>query len=134
MPEQHARATLYADGSAVVEAGTPEFGTGVGTMMTQVAADALGLPCEAVRYRLGDSDLPNITAAVGSAGPTMVSAAVHDAATALRDQLDRPRGRRRGVAAARRRPGRVEVADGRLVLRDSRDEATATPTCSAATA
>ena len=44
MPEQQARARIYSDGSAVIEAGTPEFGTGVGTMMTQVAADALGLP------------------------------------------------------------------------------------------
>src|SRR6185436_3420561 len=87
MPEQQARARLYADGSAVIEAGTPEFGTGVGTMMTQVAADALGLPLEAVGYKLGDSDLPNITSAVGSAGATMVSAAVLDAANALRSQL-----------------------------------------------
>ena len=87
MPEQHARARLYVDGSAVVEAGTSEFGTGVGTVMCQVGAEALGLPLEAVRYKLGDSDLPNISAAVGSAGSTMVSAAVHAAAGALRERL-----------------------------------------------
>jgi xanthine dehydrogenase YagR molybdenum-binding subunit len=121
MPEQQARARLYADGSAVIEAGTPEFGTGVGTMMTQVAADALGLPLEAVSYKLGDSDLPNITSAVGSAGSMMVSAAVFDAANALRQQL---------VALAVldaqsplhvADPSAVGVAEGRLTLRDQPD-------------
>ena len=118
MPEQHARMTLYADGSAVVEAGTPEFGTGVGTMMTQVAADALGVPCEAVRYRLGDSDLPNITAAVGSAGSTMVSAAVHDAATVLRERLIALAVADEGSPLHGADPAGVEARDGRLVLRD----------------
>jgi xanthine dehydrogenase YagR molybdenum-binding subunit len=87
MPEQYARARIYGDGSVVVETGTAEFGTGVGTMMTQVGADALGVPVETVQYRLGDTDLPNTSAPVGSAGATMVSASVHAAATALRDKL-----------------------------------------------
>jgi xanthine dehydrogenase YagR molybdenum-binding subunit len=87
MPEQYARARIYGDGSVVVETGTAEFGTGVGTMMTQVGADALGVPVEMVQYRLGDTDLPNTSAPVGSAGSTMVSASVHAAATALRDKL-----------------------------------------------
>jgi len=121
MPEQNARARLYADGSAVIEAGTPEFGTGVGTMMSQVCADALGLPLEAVSYKLGDSDLPNITSAVGSAGATMVSAAVFDAANALRARLialavadgESPL---HGADAAD-----VEAQEERLVLRDQPD-------------
>jgi xanthine dehydrogenase YagR molybdenum-binding subunit len=87
MPTQHARARVYADGSAVVETGTQEFGTGVGTMMTQVGADALGVSVDSVRFRAGDTDLPLSSSAVGSAGATMVSAAVHAAATQLRDEL-----------------------------------------------
>ena len=87
MPVQHARARVYADGSASVETGTQEFGTGVATMMTQVGADALGVPLDAVTARLGDTDMPNTSSAVGSAGATVVSAAVHAAGTALRDQL-----------------------------------------------
>jgi len=47
--------------------------------MTQVGADALGLPLEAVTAGLGDTDLPNTSSAVGSAGATMVSASVHRA-------------------------------------------------------
>jgi xanthine dehydrogenase YagR molybdenum-binding subunit len=121
MPEQQARARLYSDGSAVIEAGTPEFGTGVGTLMTQVAADALGLPLGAVSYKLGDSDLPNITSAVGSAGSMMVSAAVFDAANALRQQLvalavSDPQSPLHALD-----PGAADVRDGRLTRRDQPD-------------
>jgi xanthine dehydrogenase YagR molybdenum-binding subunit len=87
MPEQRARARLHADGSAVVQTATQEFGTGVLTMATQVAADALGVELDAVRFEAGDSDLPNSSAAVGSAGSAMVSSSVHAAGVALRDQL-----------------------------------------------
>ncbi|MFG2630205.1 xanthine dehydrogenase family protein molybdopterin-binding subunit [Streptomyces sp. NPDC048473] len=84
---QRARARIYADGSAVVQAATPDFGTGVATVMTQVAADALGIPIERCRFEGGDTMLPTIAAAVGSSGSGMISAAVHTAATNLRDQL-----------------------------------------------
>jgi xanthine dehydrogenase YagR molybdenum-binding subunit len=87
MPEQRARARVHADGSAVVQIATQEFGTGVLTMATQVAADGLGLEPAAVDVQAGDSDLPNSSAAVGSAGSAMVSSAVHNATTALRRQL-----------------------------------------------
>jgi xanthine dehydrogenase YagR molybdenum-binding subunit len=87
MPTQNARARIYADGSAVIETGTQEFGTGVGTVMTQVGADALGIPVGAVSFRVGDTELPNTSAAVGSSGATMVASAVNAAATTLRAQL-----------------------------------------------
>jgi xanthine dehydrogenase YagR molybdenum-binding subunit len=121
MPIQHARARIYADGSAVVETGTQEFGTGVGTVMTQVGADALGVPLEAVSFNAGDTDLPNTSSAVGSAGATMVSAAVYAAGIALRDQLI-------AIAVADAEsplhgadPGSVDVQHGRLGLRDRPD-------------
>ena len=87
MPVQFARARIYQDGSAAVATGTQEIGTGVTTAMTQVAADALGLPFEAVRFEIGDTDLPNTSAAVGSAGAGMVASAIHAACIALRSQL-----------------------------------------------
>jgi xanthine dehydrogenase YagR molybdenum-binding subunit len=121
MPEQQARARIYGDGSAVIEAGTPEFGTGVGTMMSQVAADALGLALDAVSYKLGDSDLPNITSAVGSAGATMVSAAVFDAAIALRDQVIALAVADEHSPLNGAKSSDIEVVDGRLVLRDMPD-------------
>jgi xanthine dehydrogenase YagR molybdenum-binding subunit len=123
MPTQHARARVYDDGSAVVETSAQEFGTGVGTIMAQVGADALGLPVGAVRFRVGDTDLPNTSSAVGSAGATMVSAAVYDAARELRAQLislaigdtDSPL---HGCDAQA-----LDVEAGRLFLRDHPDTA-----------
>ncbi len=115
---QRALARLYADGSAVVQCGTQEFGTGVATAMAQVAADGLSIPLDCVRFELGDTELPNTSSAVGSAGAGMVSSAVHTAATALRDQLVS-----RAVADARSPlhdadPSAVVIRDGRMMLRD----------------
>jgi xanthine dehydrogenase YagR molybdenum-binding subunit len=121
MPVQHARARIYADGSAVVETGTQEFGTGVGTVMTQVGSDALGIPLEAVRFNAGDTDLPNTSAAVGSAGATMVSAAVHAAATALRNQLVAMAVADDASPLHGAEPAAVDVRDGRLAIRDRPD-------------
>ncbi|MDN5851808.1 MAG: xanthine dehydrogenase family protein molybdopterin-binding subunit, partial [Actinomycetia bacterium] len=87
MPPQRARARIHADGSAVVQLSTQEFGTGVLTMATQVGADALGVALHTMEVQAGDTDMPNSTAAVGSAGAGMVGSAVHAAGTALRGQL-----------------------------------------------
>src|SRR5262249_55776715 len=86
-PEQRARARIHADNSAVFPLSCVEFGTGALTMATQVAADALGLDPGAVVVEAADSDLPNSTSAVGSAGSSMISSAVHNAGLALRSQL-----------------------------------------------
>jgi xanthine dehydrogenase YagR molybdenum-binding subunit len=87
MPPQRARARIHADGSAIVQTATQEFGTGVLTMGAQVGADALGVALRDIEFQAGDTDLPNSTAAVGSAGAGMVSSAVHAAGSALREQL-----------------------------------------------
>ena len=87
MHTQRARAHIYADGTAVMQTATQEFGTGTATVMTQVAADGLGLDVENVRFDFGDTDLPTAGSPVGSNGAMMVSSAVHNAATAMRDQL-----------------------------------------------
>ncbi|MFG1811682.1 xanthine dehydrogenase family protein molybdopterin-binding subunit [Streptomyces sp. NPDC049040] len=87
MPVQQARARIYADGSAVLQSGTQEFGTGGTTAMTQVAADGLGMSMDDVTFEAGDTDLPNASASVGSMGASMISAAVHTAAVELRRQL-----------------------------------------------
>ena len=87
MRTQRARAHMYADGTAIVQTASQEFGTGASTVMTQVAADGLGLDLTNVRFEFGDTDLPAAGSPVGSNGAMMVSAAVHNAAVAVRDQL-----------------------------------------------
>jgi xanthine dehydrogenase YagR molybdenum-binding subunit len=53
-----AKAVLTADGRLVVSNATSDIGTGTYTIMTQIAADAMGLPIESVTFKLGDSSLP----------------------------------------------------------------------------
>ena len=54
----HAFARLNADGTALVQSGSQDLGTGTWTVMTQIAAATLGLPLEKVRFELGDTILP----------------------------------------------------------------------------
>jgi xanthine dehydrogenase YagR molybdenum-binding subunit len=81
-----ARVTLNSDGSALVEAGMHDIGTGTYTVMQQVAADALGLAPERVTVRLGDTRLPASHAAIGSATMANAGASVMLAAKAARDK------------------------------------------------
>ena len=116
MPEQRARARIHADGSAVVQTATQEFGTGVLTMATQVArtrsassSDAIDLP--------GRRHRPARTAPRPSARPAsaMVGSAVHAAGARAAPAARRAGDRGRGVAAARRRRrSRSTVAGGRM--------------------
>jgi xanthine dehydrogenase YagR molybdenum-binding subunit len=87
MRTQRARARLYSDGTVVVATATQEFGTGMTTVLTQIAADGLGVDLHDLRLEFGDTDLPTAGSPVGSNGAMMVGAAVHNAATAVRDQL-----------------------------------------------
>ncbi|MEV8016122.1 xanthine dehydrogenase family protein molybdopterin-binding subunit [Streptomyces sp. NPDC086554] len=118
---QRARARIYADGSAVVQAATPDFGTGVATVMTQVAADALGIPIEHCRFEGGDTMLPSIAAAVGSSGSGMISAAVHTAATNLRDQLIAQAIADTQSPLHGAAPDSITVRGGRMMLRSRAD-------------
>ena len=59
--------------------GTQDLGTGTYTVMTQVAADALGLPVEQVRFELGDTRLPEAPVSGGSQTAASVGPAVQAA-------------------------------------------------------
>jgi xanthine dehydrogenase YagR molybdenum-binding subunit len=62
-----ARVTLRSDGTALVEAGTHELGTGTYTVLQQIAAETLGLSPERISVRIGDTRLPTSHASIGSA-------------------------------------------------------------------
>jgi xanthine dehydrogenase YagR molybdenum-binding subunit len=82
-----ALARLMPDGTIVVQAATHELGTGTYTIMTQIAADALGVPIERVRFELGDTRFPENPISAGSLTAQSTGTAVHLAAIALRDTL-----------------------------------------------
>jgi xanthine dehydrogenase YagR molybdenum-binding subunit len=85
--ESSAVATLRADGTALVTAGTQDLGTGTYTVMTQVAADAIGLPPHRVTFRLGDTDFSETPVSGGSQTAASTGSAVKLAGQALREKV-----------------------------------------------
>jgi xanthine dehydrogenase YagR molybdenum-binding subunit len=74
-----ARATLRADGSALVEIGANDMGQGAWTALAQIAADSLGLDLARIEFRIGTSDLPNGGVAGGSSQTATSGMALHNA-------------------------------------------------------
>jgi xanthine dehydrogenase YagR molybdenum-binding subunit len=83
---------LGADGSALVRVGTQDLGTGIYTVMSQIAADALGVPVERIRFELGDSGFPHAPVSGGSMTVASVGPAVKSACEAARAKLQRDGG------------------------------------------
>src|SRR5262249_5945975 len=77
--EASALARILADGTAQVRSGTQDLGTGTYTVMTQVAADALGLPPERIDFELGDTLMPKAGVSGGSTTAASVGPAVQKA-------------------------------------------------------
>jgi xanthine dehydrogenase YagR molybdenum-binding subunit len=80
-------ATLRADGTALFRSATQDLGTGTYTVMTQIAADAIGLKVEQVRFELGNSQMPESPVSGGSTTVASVGPAVQAAGHALRLKL-----------------------------------------------
>jgi xanthine dehydrogenase YagR molybdenum-binding subunit len=75
-----------ADGAYTVGIGAVDIGTGTWTALTQIAADALGCPVQAIRLRIGDTEQPIATVAGGSTGVSNWGSAIVGAARAFRDR------------------------------------------------
>lgn len=78
---------IFDDGSVEVASGSIDMGTGTYTVLAQAAAEALGVPFDAVRVRLGDSVLPHAPLAGNSQLASIMTALVHKAGLALREKL-----------------------------------------------
>jgi xanthine dehydrogenase YagR molybdenum-binding subunit len=116
-----AEASLRPDGTALVKAGSQDIGTGTYTVMTQVAADALGLPLDRVRFDLGDTEMPETPTSGGSATAASVGSAVRMACLALRDKLaELVRGDARSPLHAAAGGADLVFDGARLVLRSDR--------------
>ena len=74
-----ARAVLLPNGTAIVSSAASDMGPGTYTSMTQVAAEALGLPLDSVRFELGDTRLPHAPVHGGSITMASIGSAVQQA-------------------------------------------------------
>ncbi|MGF7176893.1 xanthine dehydrogenase family protein molybdopterin-binding subunit [Azospirillum doebereinerae] len=122
MMKSSARATLTPDGRLTVATATADIGTGTYTILTQIAADALGVPMEKVTTLIGDSSLPTSPIEGGSWAAASSGAAVDAACRSVRDALI---GLARGLEdspLANIDPDRVTVRDGRVFLTADPDQ------------
>ena len=83
-----ARITIRRNGTVRIETGSHEIGTGVSTILPQIAAEVLGIDPAQVEVALGDTTLAEAGGTFGSATTMGVGSAVHAAATKLRASLE----------------------------------------------
>lgn len=87
MSPVRAKVRLLAEGIAVGQAATQEIGQGSITALTQIVADALGLPVRLARFEMGDTDFPPAPVSGASRGAVSVGSAVQAAGANLRRKL-----------------------------------------------
>lgn len=119
MPGGAARLTITRDGQAIVDVAVHEMGMGTATVQTQVTAQRLGLPMEAVRFNYGDSTLPGVIMAGGSQQTAATGASVIAAYNKLVAELLKLAGNDSALAGLK--PDDVASRDGGLCKRDAPD-------------
>jgi xanthine dehydrogenase YagR molybdenum-binding subunit len=83
-----ARVGIDAHGEVFVATSTQEIGTGVRTVLPQIAAEVLGVSVARVRLAWGDTDLPAAPMTAGSVSTGSTGSAVHDGALKLKRKLE----------------------------------------------
>jgi xanthine dehydrogenase YagR molybdenum-binding subunit len=111
-----ARAVLTYDGKLDVASATTDIGTGTYTIMTQIAADTLGLRIADVTFRLGDSTLPPAPIQGGSFTAASVGPAVKAACDAVREKLFKLARNMPDSGLANAKIEDVAFVDGRIAL------------------
>jgi len=75
------------NGQVVAQCDMTDIGTGTYTVLTQIAAETLGVPAATVIIQLGDSDFPRTPGSGGSWGAATSGSAVHAACTTLKQNI-----------------------------------------------
>lgn len=117
MMKTSARAVLGADGKLEISCATSDIGTGTYTILTQIAADALGLAMEDVTVALGDSSLPASPVQGGSWTAASAGGAVMAACQTLRANLLKLASKIDGSPLADAGMDDVAFTDGRIIMR-----------------
>jgi xanthine dehydrogenase YagR molybdenum-binding subunit len=97
---------LGPDGVLTVRMAMTDIGTGTYTILTQIAADMLGLPPGQIRIEIGDTAFPEAAGSGGSFGAASSGSALFDACDRLRERLAAAAGV--DLKAARFGDGRLE--------------------------
>jgi CO/xanthine dehydrogenase Mo-binding subunit len=116
--ECEARATIRRDGSAYVCSGTTEIGVGTKTVMTQLAAELLGLPLHRVEFDLGDTAMPRAPYVGGSGLTIALGSAIDNACRNLLQAFLDMIAHDHGSPLIGRNVDGVATAEGRIVRID----------------
>ncbi len=115
MPSK-ANVRLEPNGFATVRMAMTDIGTGTYTILTQVAAEMLGLLPQRIRMELGDTSFPQAAGSGGSFGAGSSGSALFDACNSLRTKLARIAGM--DPETAHFANGRIESAGQSKLLTD----------------
>jgi xanthine dehydrogenase YagR molybdenum-binding subunit len=110
-------AVLHADGRLVVSSAASDIGTGTYTVMSMIAAEAMGLPLEKVTFQLGDSTLPVAPIEGGSSHVATVGGGVAGACEKLQKALLKMAQAMPDSIFRKLQLRQVEFNDGRIHLR-----------------
>jgi xanthine dehydrogenase YagR molybdenum-binding subunit len=111
-----ARAMLAADGKLTVGSATADIGTGTYTIMTQIAAETMGIPISDVTFQLGDSSLPRAPLEGGSFSAATVGTAVKAVCETLRKKVFNLARKVKDSPLAEARLKDVAFVDGAVIL------------------
>ncbi|MBC7945317.1 MAG: xanthine dehydrogenase family protein molybdopterin-binding subunit [Burkholderiales bacterium] len=120
-----AKALLTADGKLEVSSATTDIGTGTYTIMTQIAAETLGLPMDRVMFRLGDSSMPMAPVEGGSWTAATVGPAVQAACQAVGKKLFGYAKKIKGSPLAKAKFEDIEFGDGQMRLKGGASQSVA---------
>ncbi len=114
-----AEAVLTVNGKLRVTSATADIGTGTYTIMTQIAADTLGMPIEDVMFKLGDSDMPLAPIEGGSWTAATVGSAVKVVCEELGKKLFKLAQKVPGSPLAKAKWDDIEFADKQIRLKQN---------------
>jgi CO/xanthine dehydrogenase Mo-binding subunit len=115
-PVSVAMVRLQPDGSVAAFAGSTEMGQGVRTVLSQIIAEELSLPIEAIHIGGADTQVTPYDSSTGSSrSTTLMGTAIQRAARDLKNQLAKI-----GAEALRVKTGQVQFLDGAMMAGEMR--------------
>lgn len=115
-PVSVAMVRLQPDGSVAAFAGSTEMGQGVRTVLSQIIAEELSLPIDAIHVGGADTKVTPYDSSTGSSrSTTLMGTAIQRAARDLKSQLAKI-----GAEALRVKTGQVQFLDGAMMAGEMR--------------
>lgn len=113
-----AEAIMTADGKVEIKSAVTDIGTGTKTIMTQIAADELGLAVEDITFSHADSKMPFAPIQGGSFTTATVGPAVQNACQALNKKIFKKAKELKGSALKEIRFKDVVFKNGFILVKD----------------